>query len=289
MDQDRLGVSLYGDKGLAMARYSGLTVLDAEGREGLAWLEAEDGRLAIVVDDRGLCYPLMIDPIIQKAKLTASDGAAHNNFGWSVSVSGDTMVVGAPGNDIKGAAYVFVKPENGWSNMTQTAKLTASDGAADDTFGCSVSVSGDTVVIGAGQGKSAYVFVKPLGVWVDMTQTAKLTNTDNLVIGVRFGESVSVSGNTVVVGDYAEDSATGAAYAFVKPSAGWSDINEKAKLTALDRGGYDEFGYSVCISGDTVVVGAWGCGVGDNSNAGAAYVYDPKQNAQLGFLNLLLD
>ena len=89
----------------------------------------------------------------QTAKLTASDGAEGDYFGVSVSISGDTVVVGANGDDdngdTSGSAYVFVKPSAGWSNMTQTAKLTASDGVEGDYFGYSVSVSGDTVVVGA--------------------------------------------------------------------------------------------------------------------------------------------
>ena len=90
----------------------------------------------------------------QTAKLTASDGAADDYFGGSVSISGNTVVVGADGatvggNSDQGAAYVFTEPGSGWANMTQTAKLTASDGAAGDYFGCSVSISGNTVVVGA--------------------------------------------------------------------------------------------------------------------------------------------
>ena len=86
----------------------------------------------------------------------------------------------------QGAAYVFTEPGSGWANMTQTAKLTASDGAADDRFGDSVSISGNTVVVGApnatvggnsGQG-AAYVFTEPGSGWANMTQTAKLTASD---------------------------------------------------------------------------------------------------------------
>ena len=90
----------------------------------------------------------------QTAKLTASDGAAYDDFGGSVSISGNTVVVGAwdanvGANSEQGAAYVFTQPAAGWANMTQTAKLTASDGAAGDFFGDAVSISGDTIVVGA--------------------------------------------------------------------------------------------------------------------------------------------
>jgi len=89
----------------------------------------------------------------QLAKLTVSDGVAFDYLGWSVAVSGDTVVVGTwlakiGSNYEQGAAYVFVKPAGGWANLTQTAKLTASDGAALDRLGIAVSVSGNTVVAG---------------------------------------------------------------------------------------------------------------------------------------------
>ena len=127
------------------------------------------------------------------AKLTASDGAVSDEFGRSVSVDGDTMVVGAYRDDDNGfqsgSAYVFVRPSGGdWSEASQVAKLTASDGAADDEFGISVSVDGDTVVVGANghddsgsDSGSAYVFVKPLTGWADATETAKLTASDGAV------------------------------------------------------------------------------------------------------------
>ena len=117
---------------------------------------------------------MTIDPFVEQAKLTASDGAMLDFFGISVAIAGDTIVVGASGDDVggngdQGSAYVFVKPAAGWANAAETAKLTASDGAVADGFGHSVAVSDDTVVVGApsdnigtnaNQG-SAYVFVKP--------------------------------------------------------------------------------------------------------------------------------
>ena len=105
-----------------------------------------------------------------------------------------------------GSAYVFVKPSGGWSDATQTAKLTASDGATFDDFGWSVSVSGDTIVVGAiddddngNNSGSAYVFVKSSGGWDDTTETAKLADFGGAADD-DFGWSVSVSGDTVVVG-----------------------------------------------------------------------------------------
>ena len=200
---------------------------------------------------------------IQEAKLTASDGALNDQFGASVSISGDTIVVGARYDDsLRGSAYVFEKPVAGWSDMTQTAKLTASDGASSDQFGYSVSISGDTVVVGArahdGYRGAAYIFEKPVGGWSNMTQTAKLTASDAAASDV-FGHSVSISGDTVVVGadgDTDNGFKSGSAYVFEKPVGGWSNMTQTAKLTASDGGAYDQFGVSVSINGDTVVVGA---------------------------------
>ena len=225
----------------------------------------------------------------QAAKLTASDGAEGDQFGYSVAISGDNVVVGAPFDDVntiqnQGSACVFVKPASGWVDMTQTAKLTASDGAAEDYFGASVAISGDTVVVGAEYTDidaiedlgAAYVFEKPESGWADMTQTAKLTASDGAA-GDYFGASVAISGDTVVVGadsadiDAIED--LGAAYVFEKSEGGWADMTQTCRLKALHGSPGDLFGASVAVSGDTVVVGAYGEDVGANTNQGSAYVF----------------
>jgi len=146
------------------------------------------------------------------AKLTASDGADGDDYGFAVAISGTTIVVGAPdatvgANAEQGAAYVFVKPGSGWTDATQTAKLTASDGASVNLLGLSVAISGDTVVAGAdlatvaanaSQG-AAYLFVKPGSRWTDATQTAKLTASDGASLD-RLGTSVAIFGGSVVAG-----------------------------------------------------------------------------------------
>src|SRR4029077_797489 len=106
-----------------------------------ASLEVQGERLLLKVDDSSARYPIVIDPIVQSAELTASGGQHEDQFGYSVAVSRNTVVVGAPGvNFGQGATYVFVKPAAGWSNMMQTAELTASNGAASDSFGYSVAI-----------------------------------------------------------------------------------------------------------------------------------------------------
>lgn len=226
----------------------------------------------------------------EAAKLTASDGGHVDEFGRSVAISGDTIVVGAPLDDITGAntsegsAYVFLKPASGWVNATETAKLTASDGAAGDTLGRSVAVFGDTVVVGAPQHEvggnarqgSAYVFVKPASGWVNSTETAKFTASDGAA-GDRFGHAVAISGDTIVLGSFGNDVGAnvdqGSAYVFVQPAAGWMSAMETAKLTASDGAPGDRFGMSVAVDGDTIVVGAENATVGTGSGPGSAYVF----------------
>src|SRR5262249_33803590 len=142
-------------------------------------------------------------------------------------------VAGTPGATIKGnihqgAAYVFVEPSGGWANMTQTAKLTASAGAASDNLGSSVGIDGNTVVAGPYAFRvPAYVFVKPAAGWADVTETAKLTASDQATVQL-ITNSVAVSGNTVVVGKppccEAGNPYLGTAYVFVEPPSGWVNM-----------------------------------------------------------------
>ncbi|MHB8788683.1 MAG: thrombospondin type 3 repeat-containing protein [Desulfobulbaceae bacterium] len=262
-------------QGKSIVRYTGLQVFDADGRSLPAHLTLAGSTLRILVDDKHARYPVTIDPWFQQAKLTAGDGAENDQFGYSVAISGDTIVVGAPNN---GAAYVFVKPAVGWSTMTQTAKMTASDGAADDYFGGSLAISGDTIVVGArynnangGASGSAYVYAKPASGWIDMTQTAKLTAGDG-ASGDIFGYSVAISGDTIVVGAIYNNDYSGSAYVFAMPPSGWYYMTQTAKLTAGDGAAQDQFGRSIAISGDTIVVGA----PYDDDNglySGSAYVF----------------
>ena len=259
------------------------------------------------------------------AKLTADDAAANDEFGISVAVHGDAIVVGAHQNDAdendndEGAAYVFTKVSGVWG---QAAKLTADDAAANDKCGISVAVDSDemdvdTVVVGAhlhdatiggnpvGNSGAVYVFDEPSGGWADATETAKLTANDGAVDD-EFGISVAVHGETVVVGAHLENANdddvdttddvadSGAAYVFTKPATDvndddsedwkdWASLDDEgkagltAKLTASDGTADDEFGISVTIDADTVVVGAY---LDDNNgkDSGSAYVFTQDSN-----------
>ena len=223
----------------------------------------------------------------ETAKLTPSDGADHDRFGAKVALVGDTVVVGAPHDDdgednrSVGSAYVFIKPDSGWSNSTETSKLTASDGDEYHQFGKSVATDGTTVVVGAPKSFSdvnppgaAYIFVKPSDGWANATETSQLSASDGHDFDF-FGESVGVDGDTIVVVaplNERDDHPSGPAYLFARPDSGWASADETGKLTPSDGTINNQFGFSVTVGGDYIVVS----GVRDGevrANGGAAYAY----------------
>jgi len=214
-------------------------------------------------------------------KLVAADGAAGDEFGYGVAVSGTTVVVAAPRDDDKyedsGSVYVFTRSGSHWN---QQAKLTADDGAEGDLFGISVAIDDDTIVVGAdltddkGENSgAAYVFTRSGDSW---SQQAKLTADDGAA-GDLFGIRVTVSGETAVIGAARDDDQgenSGAAYVFVRDGMTWS---QQAKLTADDGAANDRFGTRVEIQGDTAVIAAI-LGDGAAPDVGAAYVFTRSAN-----------
>jgi FG-GAP repeat/FIMAH domain len=208
----------------------------------------------------------------QQAKLTAGDGAPHTAFGFSVSVDGDTTVVGAPSDDTAagidaGSAYVFVRSGTSWS---QQAKLTASDGAPHNAFGLSVSVDGDTTVVGAPwyagddvKAGSAYVFVRSGTSW---SQQAKLTASDGAESD-RFGFAVSVDGNIIVVGA----PQTGSVYVYKRIGIIYSEEAKLLPIRSMEP--LSGFGISVAATPFHVVVGAPVETTAAGNLAGSAYVF----------------
>jgi hypothetical protein len=200
----------------------------------------------------------------QSAEPVNPDIVSFDQFGSSVAVSGSTLVVGA--QDVgsqSGRAYVFAKAGNGW---TQTAELKGSDTASYDEFGSAVAVSGSTIVVGAGshdlrEGR-AYVLTESGTGW---TQTAELKISDKASYD-DFGSSVAVSGSTIVVGAYDHAAGAGRAYVFAKTVNRW---RQTAGLKGSDTIAGDYFGFSVAVSGLTVVVGA----EYHSGNAGRVYVF----------------
>ncbi|MEN8130027.1 MAG: choice-of-anchor D domain-containing protein [Pseudomonadota bacterium] len=265
---------------------------DAEASDYLGYSVAVDGDTALVGvygdddlgSEAGAAYVFTRDSAgvwSQQQKLTASDGAADDRFGWAVAVQGDTAVIGKESWDFfappPGAAYLFTRDSaGGWSEQQ---KLTAYDGEAGDYFGEALALSGDTVVVGAygdddmgDSSGSAYVFTRDsAGLW--SLQQKLLASHDTS--GENFGRSVGLDGDTAVISAIGYDYNgtlidSGMAYVFTRDSAGvWS---EQGALIPSDNADYNQFGKSVAVSGDTLVVGC----SGDDQiayNTGAAYVF----------------
>jgi hypothetical protein len=314
--EDLLGLS---------AAVSGSTVVVGAYSEDSSATGVNGGQSDNTAADSGAAYVFVRSGGVwsQQAYLKASNTGASDEFGRAVAISGNTIVIGAHFEDSNaniidgdgtnnsagnsGAAYVFVRSGTTWS---QQAYLKAANNGANDRFGYSVAVSGDTVVVGAyledsnstgvngadnnlaADSGAAYIFTRSGGIW-NQQAYLKASNTDP---ADNFGFSVAVSGDTVVVGAIEEDSNTtgingdqadnslftaGAAYVFGRSGTVWS---QQAYLKASNTDGGDGLGRSVAVSGDTIVVGASGedsnsTGVNgdetDNSagNSGAAYVF----------------
>ena len=275
-------------------RYGGLLVTDATGARIPAILRTVGDRLTISVDDNSAVYPLRVDPEFQQvAELAPSGRTSQDSFGEAIAVQGRTIVVGNNGGEVnghpdEGAAYVYEEGSNGWAGATLKAELTASDATSYTELGHGVGISGSTIVLGTYEGFSApgaaYVYTEPQGGWADATQTAELTSSDR-VNGDGFGNGVAIDGSTIVVGAPDRKGHEGAVYVFSEPAGGWVDATQTAELTASDGGAGDDLGYSVAVSGKTVIAGA----EGDQSGRGAIDLYaepaggwtDATQTAQL--------
>ncbi|MDB4089417.1 gliding motility-associated C-terminal domain-containing protein, partial [Flavobacteriales bacterium] len=241
---------------------------------------------------------------IQKQKIVASNRDNSDYFGFSVDVDRNTAIIGARQTEFDslgttiyttGSAYFFERNSGGvW---IETQQIYSSDRRSGDGFGCSVSINENSAIIGAytsdpikasvkqSDAGSAYIFEKDTGgTWVE---TANLV-ADDLDVSDRFGHSVSIDGNYAVVGARYEDHDTsnsnyliiaGSAYVYSKDGTGnWS---QQQKIVASDRDGSDEFGFSVSISGNKILVGANkedhdASGGNSASGAGSAYLYELK-------------
>jgi len=213
----------------------------------------------------------------QVAKIQASDKQGGDQFGWSVAISGDRAIVGAYNEDTggtdAGAAYIFERSGGMWS---QVAKIQASGKQAGDNFGVSVAISGDRAMVGAywedtggSSAGAAYIFELSAGVW---SQVAKIQASDKQADD-NFGFSVAISGDHAIVGAMWEDTGgtnAGAAYIFERSGGVWSEV---AKIQASDKQAGDQFGWSVGISDDRAIAGAWEEDTG-GTGAGAAYIFE---------------
>ncbi len=220
---------------------------------------------------------LLLEPC-ELQKLTASDGAANDLFAVSAAISDDVAVVGAPGDDGKGSAYVYRRSGVSWN---EEQKLTGFTVDAGDEFAAAVSTAGDVVLVGAhldddngSDSGAAYVFRWNPGAPGSWVQEQKLIPADGTASD-QFGIALSVSGDVAVVGAYLDDdsgSDSGSVYVFRwVPGAPGSWVQQQ-KLLAADGAPGDQFGHSVDISGDVIIVGA-PAGDGSSPDSGSAYVF----------------
>ena len=226
---------------------------------------------------------------IFKQKLIASDGAYQDKFGYSVSLSDNRVLIGAPDDDAgssSGSAYIYDYDGSSWS---LNDKLVANDGAMFDKFGYSVSLLGNRVLIGAYEDKdeidsyqlgSAYIYDYVAGNWL---LNQKLVADDSIDLGY-FGYSVSLSADKALIGAYQDnglDTNSGSAYLYDFDGNDWV-LDQK--LLAEDGATGDQFGRSVSLSGDRVLIGS----PKDNglaTKSGAAYVINDDLIYRHGFEN----
>ncbi len=217
----------------------------------------------------------------QTQKLTANDGAAYDNFGLSVALKGSTVLIGSPraaigGNAGQGALYVFTESNGTWS---QTQKLTASDGAGNDSFGESVALDASMALIGAYNATinghsfqgAAYTFTESNGTW---SQTQKLTASDGTA-NANFGNTVALNGSTALIGadgsTVGSNTYQGKAYLFTESGGSWSQSDT---FIASDGAVDDYFGAALAWDGATALISTPHPTIGGNTWQGAAYFYE---------------
>lgn len=229
--------------------------------------------------------PLMADDALLsfEQKIQQADGMAGDGFGDALALSGATLAVGACLDDMAaggdaGSVSVFVRIGGSW---TLQVKLTPADAAAGDRFGSSVALAGDTLVVGATHDDasgsvfnsgSVYVFTRTGNVW---TQQAKLSAAD-AATDDHFGDSIALSGETVLIGADGKSTGTGAAYVFVRAGAVWS---QQAKLTSLTARVHDRFGGAVALDGDLAIIGAESHDSDGRSNNGRVFLFSRNGGA----------
>ena len=219
-------------------------------------------------------------------KIIGSNLGTDDYFGYDVSISGDYAIVGAYGDDDNGssagAVYIYEKDQGGVDNWGEVKKITASDGAATDFFGQKISISGDYIIIGVYgnddhgyNSGSAYIYGKDQGGTDNWGEVKKITASDAAPVDY-FGVAVSISGNYAIIGSLLDDDnvdGSGSVYVYYKDQGGIDNWGEVKKITASDAAAGNQFGYSVSISGDYFIVGAYLSSIA----AGSGYIYYKDQ------------
>lgn len=275
------GVSLNDSAGLVYAvfKHNGywehpLKLYDpvADSRDEFGNSVAMDGDTAVIGarlatiggnDQQGTAYVFTLSGEVwtQVAQLTASDGASLDDFGGTVAISGNTIMVGSPTQQ---AVYVFTGSGGTW---TEKQKLSVNGFGGNGSAYRQLAIDGTTALIG-GQ-NTVYVWTESGGTW---TQTQEI---DAPVNGDLFGVSVALSGSTAVIGAPGLSNDKGMAYVFSQSGGQWTQTEE---LAPDDGTAGDGFGSAVGISGDMAVIGApfafpGGFSTNPNEPQGAAYVF----------------
>lgn len=278
-------IKFFDSNGALLLSYSGLYVFDSRGRELPSSMRLAGPGIEIEVDDKGAEYPIVIDPLIEAQKLTASDGTQNDSFGRSVLIEGDIAFVGAPiANGIRGKVYIYERNTLGIWNEIQILSEHDEFGGSNDVFGSSISMSDDTAIIGApgdgvlSESGAAYVFIKDsdLGTWSKLEKlTPRLRGQTN-----HFGEKSAIQGDVAAISAPGYDflgspTSMGGVYIFERDSVTglWDDVD---LIVADDADDFDRFGSDVSMSGDRLLIGA----SGDDS----AYIYERDSSGNWNFL-----
>jgi uncharacterized delta-60 repeat protein len=288
---DHQGVRFQDGQGRHVASYDHLEAWDATGRKLPARMALRGHELSLEVDDRDARYPVIVDPLVwQEVENVSGDLTAGDQAGFSVAISRNTAIVGAFHDNIKkGRVFVFVRESPSESEPSYRWKLEAvlePPGTKHTAqYGFSVAISGNTAIVGDPLGSfdpnlnpipsAAYVWSRSGDAW---KLEKRIEASDDQYNG-RFGASVAISGETAVVGAPAwgnlqNNLFRGKAYVFVSNGGAWT---QEAPLEPDDGQREDEFGTSVAVSRDTVIVGAPKhdvvTGAGTNENQGQAYAF----------------
>ncbi len=284
---------IYRRDGLAWTSAQKLTPNDAHPGDEFAHGLAIDGTAIVAgallgdapaIAHTGAAYVFRLGPTstwAQEAKLNAADAAANDGFGISVGISGSTAIIGAPYHTetglATGAAYIFDQSGAVW---TQTAKLLPPNGAAGDTFGELVAISGNAILInaprhtvaGLSQAGSVYIYRRIGGVW---TLEATLTSNSPRA-GELFGFGLALDGDTAIIGGFARNSQvgiphSGAAYVFRHISTQWLLAS---RVENPEPAANADFGYSVALGGGKFIAGAMRQPVRGVAEVGDARVFD---------------
>lgn len=212
-------------------------------------------------------------------KLTASDAAAGDVFGTRMAFSGDTALIGAPGDDPTGSVYVLERNEGGADNWGEVRKIAAADlGVSDGPFGYGLAIDGDRALVGAA---SDAPDVDPDVVWVLERDAGGPENwggvkalTEWNAPGDRFGTPVAISGDVVAVGG-SDEFFSQAIYVFERDAGGAGNWGRVQRFAAADADGCcSGFGGAIALSGDRLLIGAkWIDNGLPDKGEGAAFVY----------------